>query len=114
VTRDQAPAGDPRPARDPGLQPERTRLAWRRTALALTGVALLAARLAVHPVTPVRLAGLVAVAALWAAVLAVGHRRVQALARRRPPAVADAGRSLPTLALVVIGYAALGVLLVLT
>ncbi|WP_309246927.1 DUF202 domain-containing protein, partial [Streptomyces somaliensis] len=38
-------AGGPR---DPGLQPERTRLAWRRTTLSCTVAAVLAARQTVH------------------------------------------------------------------
>jgi hypothetical protein len=92
--------------RDPGLQPERTRLAWRRTALGATGISLLAARLALVEGAPL---GLLAAVALWLAVLVVGQRRVTALAPARPAA---AGRSLPALALIVVGYAVLGLLLV--
>jgi uncharacterized membrane protein YidH (DUF202 family) len=54
--------------RDPGLQPERTDLAWRRTSLATTVVALLAARLAALRHAPI---GVVAAGLLWIAALAV-------------------------------------------
>ncbi|MDX3850554.1 DUF202 domain-containing protein [Streptomyces sp. AK02-01A] len=72
-------------SRDPGLQPERTWLAWRRTTLSLTVVTLLAARQAVH--TGGTAAGVVACALsalVWLGFLAVAQRRALALAAVRP------------------------------
>ncbi|MEV6262535.1 DUF202 domain-containing protein [Streptomyces sp. NPDC051784] len=63
--------------RDPGLQPERTRLAWRRTTLSWTVVALLAGRQALHGGPTA--GGLLAVAMsllAWLGFLTVAHRRV--------------------------------------
>lgn len=55
---------------DPGLQPERTELAWRRTALALGGASLIAVRLLPAVLgSPwwalIGLAGLLASGVLW-------------------------------------------------
>ncbi|UJA07208.1 DUF202 domain-containing protein [Streptomyces collinus] len=76
--------------RDPGLQPERTRLAWRRTTLSSTVAAVLAVRTALHGGPT---AGGVTVCALccalWLGFLGVAQRRIHALASRpRPPALA--------------------------
>ncbi|MFB8026128.1 MULTISPECIES: DUF202 domain-containing protein [unclassified Streptomyces] len=71
--------------RDPGLQPERTRLAWRRTTLSCTVVALLAARQALHDGTTT--AGVLAVALsllAWLGFLAVAHRRVTGMGSAEP------------------------------
>ncbi|MFD0557742.1 uncharacterized protein DUF202 [Stackebrandtia endophytica] len=74
-----------RPPRDPGAQPERTRLAWRRTLLAATVLGLLAARGVIVEDTGPRQVTLIALLALtWLALLIVSHRRIRALATDRP------------------------------
>ncbi|MBL1093895.1 MULTISPECIES: DUF202 domain-containing protein [Streptomyces] len=79
----------PRPAsdRDPGLQPERTRLAWRRTTLSATVVALLAGRQLLRNAE--RGAAVAAEAALtglvWLGFVVLAHRRMRAMAGGRPP-----------------------------
>ncbi|MFI7292378.1 DUF202 domain-containing protein [Streptomyces sp. NPDC050121] len=75
------------PVRDPGLQPERTRLAWRRTTLASTVVAVLALKAALHDgaSVPGILAGALA-CGLWLAFLLLAHRRIHALAATSSPA----------------------------
>ncbi|UYQ61267.1 DUF202 domain-containing protein [Streptomyces peucetius] len=75
------------PARDPGLQPERTRLAWRRTTLTCTVVAVLAARQAAQDTV---LAAALSVVA-WLGFLAVAHRRIGSMDRARPPAMSLGG-----------------------
>ncbi|WP_347349255.1 DUF202 domain-containing protein [Nigerium sp.] len=76
------PASDGRAIFDPGMQVERTNLAWRRTVLALVTVAAGGLRLVwgSHPVLAVGGAGAVlagALALFWAAGRA--HRRAHAL-----------------------------------
>uniref|UniRef100_UPI0040403B18 DUF202 domain-containing protein n=1 Tax=Streptomyces sp. TG1A-60 TaxID=3129111 RepID=UPI0040403B18 len=101
------PPGPPR--RDPGLQPERTRLAWRRTTLTGAVIAMLAGKSALHggPSTP----GVVAAAlcaVLWLGLLWLAHRRIQTLAAARPPALAPriaTAAVLCTVALAVCGAA---------
>jgi hypothetical protein len=94
---------------DHGLQPERTRLAWRRTALTATVVSILAARLAAGTrLTTSGALGVAAVALLWLTVVGICHRRINALATSG----AIAAHRLPALlAAAVAGYAVLGVLL---
>lgn len=102
----------PEPKRDPGLQPERTRLAWRRTALAGTAVALLVLRFAIVRGAPVIL---VVGVALWLAMLVIGHRRMAALTPERTPYQHTAiGRALPAITMALIGYAVLGAVLILS
>ncbi|GFH37079.1 DUF202 domain-containing protein [Streptomyces pacificus] len=74
--------------RDPGLQPERTRLAWRRTTLAFTVAAVFAVRQVVRhgSATAGDVAAFALSAVVWLGFLAVAHRRIRAMAPPRPPA----------------------------
>ncbi|MEW2047416.1 DUF202 domain-containing protein [Streptomyces sp. NBC_00377] len=75
------------PDRDPGLQPERTRLAWRRTTLASTVAAVLGVKAALHG--GVSASGMVAGAVccgLWLAFLLLAHRRIHVLSGTASPA----------------------------
>jgi hypothetical protein len=66
-----------------GLQRERTRLAWRRTTLAVTVVTLLGvSRVLVGGVRPPTVIGLALAALVWLAVIVVAHRRIRALTER--------------------------------
>ncbi|MEV6835139.1 DUF202 domain-containing protein [Streptomyces sp. NPDC051133] len=76
--------------RDPGLQPERTRLAWRRTTLSAAVAAVLAVKTSLHggPSATGVVLGAVC-CALWLGFLWVAHHRIRALsAGARPPALA--------------------------
>ena len=77
---------------DPGLQPERTALAWRRTGLALTVGSLIGLRVLPPLLGPAAfvLAGLGVVASL--AGLAAAHRRYRRV-HRLLMAARDAGRT---------------------
>ncbi|MBM0238556.1 DUF202 domain-containing protein [Micromonospora sp. ATA32] len=91
---------------DGGLQAERTRLAWRRTLLALTVVTVLTVRQAVTGgPTGVLLAGVAVLG--WGATLALCWGRATRGALR------TGTRPVPLTALATAGYALLGALLVL-
>ncbi|MGY1581591.1 DUF202 domain-containing protein [Streptomyces sp. MN13] len=75
------------PERDPGLQPERTRLAWRRTTLSGTVAAVLAMRTALTDGPTA--AGAVVCAlcfTLWLAFLLLAHHRIRTLMATPRPA----------------------------
>jgi len=107
---------------DPGLQPERTELAWRRTALAIGVGSLLALRvlpsIATTPAAAQLLlapgiAGVAFAVLLWAAARA-RHRAVnRALLDERPADLPDA-RLLVTLTIFVVGCGAVSAVILIT
>ncbi|MFD3944006.1 DUF202 domain-containing protein [Streptomyces sp. NPDC058579] len=100
------------PVRDPGLQPERTRLAWRRTTLTCTIVAVLAAKSAItDEITAAGVAGAAGVALVWVGFLAVAHRRIHTLDAARPSPLSRRGALLATACTVALAALAVAVVL---
>ncbi|MFF7456391.1 DUF202 domain-containing protein [Kitasatospora sp. NPDC008115] len=90
--------------RDPGLQPERTRLAWRRTTLSYTVAALLAVKQVPLTVVPL-------VALSWLGFLRTAHRRVVGMGTPRPRPLSARGAltaAACTIALAVLAATMLG------
>ncbi|MYZ08554.1 DUF202 domain-containing protein [Streptomyces sp. SID2999] len=74
------------PVRDAGLQPQRTRLAWRRTTLSGTVTAVLAIRASVRASSPLTGAVLVLLCCVcWLGFLALAHLRIRTLAASPVP-----------------------------
>jgi uncharacterized membrane protein YidH (DUF202 family) len=108
-------SGEGEPGRDPGLQPERTSLAWRRLALALLGLALAVPKLGWQALGPWALVPAAIVAAGALTLVAASHRRYlhthEVLSSRSAPVLPD-GRLPMVTVLAALILAAVGALIV--
>jgi uncharacterized membrane protein YidH (DUF202 family) len=96
---------------DPGAAAERTRLAWRRTGLSASVVALLAVRPAFAPDAGVAGVLLAAAAmATWAVLVGLAYRRARGLAAPRPQ---PGRRTITVYAALTAGLAVIGGLVVM-
>lgn len=99
--------GDEDPDAPPSTARLRTRLSWRRTALAVTGVLLLTVRAALVREDAVDRALIIALGVLdWIGLLAVYRKRITAVSGTPP---APAGWTPAVLALGIAGFAILGI-----
>lgn len=90
---------------------ERTRFAWRRTTLAASIIGLLSLRLATHTGSAtIGMTMLALIAIGWLVLLRLAHRRILAVTRRPPPAIAGTPR---VVALIVVGFAVASVVMVI-
>jgi uncharacterized membrane protein YidH (DUF202 family) len=93
-----------------GASAERTRLAWRRTVLSTTAVALLTIRVAVSDgISPWTALAIAASCLGWLAGLWLAQRRIHSMSDREPRNI---GRTLPAIALTMVGFAVLGMALI--